>query len=121
MLVPVERRLNVDDRAELLLGLARLLRPRRAPRAQIVVIEDEPEILDFARFLLEREGYGVTCFGSGEAALRNLDPRTDLVLLDLALYDVDGLEVCRQIKSSLSLADVPVIVCLLYTSPSPRD
>lgn len=110
MLVPADRRISVADRHALTDGLARLLAPKRPAQARVVVVEDEPEILDFARFLLEREGYVASCYQSGETALRHIDRSTDLVVLDLALYDMDGIELCRRLKRSIDLVDVPILV-----------
>ncbi len=110
MLVPPERRVSVEDRPHFLADLERIVRPQSLPKQHVVVVEDELEILDFARFLLEREGYRVTCYQSGAEALRGIDRDTDLVLLDLALYDMDGIDFCRRIKRSIELYDVPIVV-----------
>jgi PAS domain S-box-containing protein len=102
-----------DDAARLTEGVQRLLgrgaaRPPGRPR--VVLVEDEPEIMDFMRFVLEREGYDVVSASSGEAALAAVDARTDLVILDIVLEDADGIEVCRHLKSSELTARVPVLM-----------
>ncbi|MGZ4245653.1 MAG: response regulator transcription factor, partial [Solirubrobacteraceae bacterium] len=74
----------------------------------VLVVEDEPSIADpFARALL-RGGFRPTVARTGAEALRcvkELGP--DVVLLDLALPDADGRDVCRNIRSS---SDVPIII-----------
>ena len=71
----------------------------------ILVVEDEDAIADPLVAGLEREGYGVSRVATGEAALE-ASP-ADLVLLDLRLPDVDGLDVCRQLRER---SRIPIIV-----------
>jgi DNA-binding response OmpR family regulator len=66
--------------------------------ATVLVVEDEPNIGALVRTYLERAGYAVRWVRSGEAALTELDARRiELVVLDLGLPGIDGLEVCRRI------------------------
>jgi len=77
----------------------------------ILVVEDEKDIQELVRYNLSREGYRVTCAGSGEEALRTVKSLLpDLVVLDLMLPGVDGLEVCRQMKREPATAHIPVIM-----------
>ena len=71
----------------------------------ILVVEDEDAIADPLVAGLEREGYGVSRVATGEGALE-ASP-ADLVLLDLRLPDIDGLDVCRQLRER---SRVPIIV-----------
>jgi CheY-like chemotaxis protein len=101
------------DSARLNEGILRLLGrgvARPDGRARVVVVEDELEILDFTRFVLEREGYEVVSVTSGEAALAAVGPDVDLVILDIVLADADGIEICRQLKSREPSAHVPVLM-----------
>src|SRR5262249_44034806 len=76
--------------------------------ARILVVDDEPEIVRAVRRNLAGHGYDVTAAGSGAAALAALAQRpVDVVLLDLGLPDVDGLEVLRQVRGRGS---TPIIV-----------
>jgi two-component system, OmpR family, alkaline phosphatase synthesis response regulator PhoP len=78
---------------------------------QILVVEDEETIQELISYHLTKEGFRVTCVASGEEALRKV--KTDeygLVLLDLMLPDIDGLEVCRTIRKHPSTAHLPVMM-----------
>lgn len=66
---------------------------------RVVVVEDEPGLRSYLVPLLEREGFDVEAFGAGGEALAAVrDRRPDLVLLDVGLPDVSGLDVCREIR-----------------------
>lgn len=78
---------------------------------RILVVEDEPEIQELIRYNLTREGYRVCLATSGEEALAAVrrDP-PDLILLDLMLPGVDGLEVCRRLKGDPATRAIPVVI-----------
>ena len=66
---------------------------------RVLVVEDEPALRSYLVPLLERAGYQAEAVDSGaEAVSRVLDRRPDLVLLDVGLPDISGLEVCREIR-----------------------
>lgn len=74
----------------------------------VLLIEDDPRVRRMLRLALEDEGYGVLEAGDGEAGLAELARESpDVVLLDLMLPDVEGFEVCRELRRG---SDVPVIV-----------
>jgi DNA-binding response OmpR family regulator len=74
----------------------------------VLLVEDEENLASLVRAYLEQEGYQVTTTGSGVEALRILaEEQVRLVLLDLSLPDLDGLEVCRQLRLRSS---VPVLM-----------
>ena len=78
---------------------------------KIVVVEDEPDILEVLSFNLQREGFDVTSVSSGTEGIRVIEQeRPDLVLLDLLLPGVDGLDICRHIRSEPELKQTPVIM-----------
>ena len=80
-------------------------------RVRILVVDDEPDILELIRYNLTRNNYDMTGVASGEeafASVRTSPP--DLVVLDLMLPGVDGLEVCRRLKNDGRTADIPVII-----------
>ncbi|MBN1668280.1 MAG: response regulator transcription factor [Anaerolineales bacterium] len=69
--------------------------------ALILLVDDEPNILALARLYLEREGYRVETAADGPAALRVVaEYRPDVMVLDLMLPDLNGLEVCRQLRAA---------------------
>ena len=80
-------------------------------KEHILVIEDEADILELIRFNLSREGYKVTTAVSGEMGLRLARSEAPaLVLLDLMLPEIDGLEVCKTLKSEAKTQHIPVIM-----------
>jgi len=80
-------------------------------RETILVVEDECEIQELIVYNLAKEGYRATAVGTGEEALRAMDSaRPDLVLLDLMLPGVDGLEVARRLKGDPATRDIPIII-----------
>jgi two-component system phosphate regulon response regulator PhoB len=77
----------------------------------VLAVEDDRDILELITYNLEREGYEVTGVTSGEDgvdAARSEKP--DLVLLDLMLPGIDGLEVCRKLKADPDTSHLPVIM-----------
>ncbi len=80
-------------------------------RRRIFIVEDEEEIQELVRYNLTKEGFVVSGTDSGEEALRKIPrERPDLVVLDLMLPGVDGLEVCRSLKRDSSTRDIPIIM-----------
>ena len=68
-------------------------------RETILVIEDDHDIRELIEFNLTKEGYRVRCAGNGEDGLRRIKTEApDLIILDLMLPGVDGIELCRRIK-----------------------
>lgn len=80
-------------------------------RRTVLVVEDEEPILEMLRYGLERFGFSVHCVGSGEEALTAAThERPDLVLLDLMLPGMDGLEVCRRLKRDKETSTIPIVI-----------
>jgi len=80
----------------------------RAEPARILVVEDETSLADTVRYNLEREGYAVTVATDGRAALERFRAEAPtLVILDLMLPEVSGLDVCRAIRAE---SHVPIIM-----------
>jgi two-component system, OmpR family, alkaline phosphatase synthesis response regulator PhoP len=80
-------------------------------KERILVVDDEEDILELVRYNLTKDGYKVTCVASGEAALASAkDQVPDLVVLDLMLPGVDGLDVCRALKADAKTAHVPIVM-----------
>ena len=80
-------------------------------RKRILVVDDEEDILDLVEYNLAKNGYDVTCVASGEEAIEIVRKDSpDLILLDLMLPGVDGLEVCRRLKGDATAANVPIVM-----------
>jgi len=79
--------------------------------SHVLIVEDEPDIAELIRFHVAREGYEARTVDSGRRALHEIArSRPALVILDLMLPDVDGLEVCRQLKWSSQTRHLPVLI-----------
>lgn len=77
-------------------------------KGEILVVEDEEHIVDVVRMYLENEGYTVVHAPTGEEALRAAEQRPPtLVILDLALPRIDGIEVCKKLRAK---SFVPVVM-----------
>lgn len=77
----------------------------------ILVVDDEEDILELVRFNLSREGYSVTCAATGEEARDILKTRqVDLLVLDLMLPGMDGLELTRRLKNESRARNLPIIM-----------
>ncbi|HEX7446581.1 MAG TPA: response regulator [Pirellulales bacterium] len=78
---------------------------------RILVVDDEEDLLELIQYNLAKEGYRVTCVGTGEDALREARSNPpDLIVLDLLLPSVDGLEVCKLLKNDPRTKHVPVVM-----------
>lgn len=81
------------------------------PKEKILVVDDEEDILELVRYNLEREGFQVTCAESGENAMeRTRHEGPDLIVLDLMLPGIDGLEVARRLKQNQKTAGLPIVM-----------
>src|SRR2546428_3608503 len=78
---------------------------------EVLVVEDEPDIRRLIVLHLERDGFRCRTAANGPDALREVKAAApDLVVLDLMLPELDGLEVCRRLRSDASTADLAVIL-----------
>ena len=85
--------------------------PQEPAKPRLLVVDDEEDLLELVRYNLSKEGYAVECVTSGEEALKAVRREPpDLVVLDLMLPAVDGLEVCRRIKTDPKTRDVPILM-----------
>ncbi|MEI7437944.1 MAG: response regulator transcription factor, partial [bacterium] len=81
------------------------------PPIRILVVDDDPDILNGTVRLLEKAGYTVDRAASGEQALLEVQKQPpNLLLLDHDMPGMDGIEVCRRIKQDTALADVLVVI-----------
>ena len=80
-------------------------------KEKLLVVDDEEDILELLRFNLVREGYEVTCAATGEEALRHINGKLcDLIILDLMLPGIDGLEVARRLKKNSKTQNISIIM-----------
>jgi two-component system, OmpR family, alkaline phosphatase synthesis response regulator PhoP len=78
---------------------------------KLLVVDDEEDILELLRFNLSGEGFQVICAATGEEALEKVRSELpDLVLLDLMLPGIDGLEVARRLKSHPGTQEIPLVM-----------
>ena len=79
---------------------------------RILIVEDEADLVGVLQYNLKKEGFAVQSAGSGAEALRLIeqDPPPELVLLDLMLPDISGVDVCRQLRGEERTRRVPVLM-----------
>ncbi|HUF10178.1 MAG TPA: response regulator transcription factor [Rhodothermales bacterium] len=75
----------------------------------ILVVDDEEDVVEIVTHFLKQEGYQVATAFDGEEALRKVTPEIDLIVLDIMLPHVDGLEVCRRLRSRVETEMIPII------------
>ena len=79
--------------------------------AKILIVEDEPDIRDTLSYNFEKEGFEVLSSPNGKSALKLLESNEPkIVILDLMLPDMSGLDICRQIKNDKKLSDTSIIM-----------
>ena len=80
-------------------------------KKKILVVEDEQDLLTLQSMLLSIEGYTVEGVMDGQTALDVVETmKPDLILLDIMLPEVDGFQVCRQLKSNEATCHIPIII-----------
>ena len=88
----------------------------------ILLIEDNPNNIKLMVMLLEQQGYQVTVDVNAEAGIENaklLHP--DLILLDIQLPEMDGMEACRILRQEPKLAHTPIIALTAFAMPGDRE
>lgn len=80
-------------------------------KEKILVVDDEEDILELVRYNLNKEGYKIVCAASGEESLRKARLEAfDLIILDLMLPGIDGLEVTRRLKDDQKTRSIPIVM-----------
>lgn len=78
---------------------------------KILIVDDEKDIVELLQYNLEREGCKVFTANSGEQCLEKVNTKLpDLILLDLMLPEIDGLEVCKILKNDVQTSSIPIII-----------
>jgi DNA-binding response OmpR family regulator len=89
--------------------------------SRILVVEDDPDIAELLRHFLERSGHAVDVITQGTDAIARLrEQPADLAILDRMLPGIDGLEVCRQVRATPAIADLPIIMVTARAEESDR-
>jgi len=82
----------------------------------ILIVDDNPQNLYLERFLLEARGHTVSEAHDAKAAFALIDAaHPDLVVMDIGLPGMDGLEATRRLKADAATADIPVIACTAHS------
>ena len=103
------------------LGTHRSLRYNEAVKPSIFVVEDDPDISRLVRHHLENEGFAVRVYPTGSTVIADAErQRPALFVLDIMVPGKDGLELCRTVRQTSSLASVPVIFLTAKSSEADR-
>jgi DNA-binding response OmpR family regulator len=91
-------------------GAATVLTPER--RERVLVAEDNRVLADVVRYNLEKAGFDVVVASDGQRAIEALnDGPVELLITDLQMPHVDGIGVCRHVRETLKLLDLPIVMC----------
>ena len=81
------------------------------PKKRILLVEDEPSVIELINIFLSRRGYGIFNVMDGAEVMNQVRiVKPDIVILDIMLPKLNGFEVCSQIKSDPALKHIPVII-----------
>lgn len=76
---------------------------------KILIVDDEPDILEFLRYNLRKEGYAVVTANDGKVALDVAGrEKPDLIILDIMMPELDGVETCRQLRANKAFKETPI-------------
>jgi two-component system alkaline phosphatase synthesis response regulator PhoP len=90
-------------------------------KEKILIVEDEKDILKMVEYNLKKDGYRTVSARDGEDAIEMAhSEHPDLILLDLMLPGIDGLEVCKQLKKESKTAGIPIIMVTAKTQESDK-
>jgi two-component system phosphate regulon response regulator PhoB len=92
-------------------GFGQSSKPAAMTRERILVVDDEEDLLELVNYNLSKDGYRVRCVATGEEALAEArQTLPDLIVLDVLLPAVDGLEVCRRLKADSRTQHIPIVM-----------
>jgi len=81
------------------------------PKEKILIVDDEEDVLELVQYNLDKNGYRIETATTGEKALTKARTKLpDLIILDLMLPDIDGLDVCKKLKSDTKTQNIPIIM-----------
>jgi CheY-like chemotaxis protein len=83
--------------------------------SRILIVDDDKELLEIMKSLLTRKGFEVEVDANWEGGFVKIEKfQPQLILLDVFLSGIDGLDICRQLKSRPQTQDIPIIICSAY-------
>ena len=85
---------------------------------KVLVVDDDPQTLQLMSHIVRAQGYEVTTAISGAEALRQVSiARPDVLLLDVMMPEMDGIEVCRRLRANKNYADLPIVLLTAMAEP----
>ena len=88
----------------------------------ILIVDDEPRIIELARLILEKRGFSVLAAKDGVEAFQKVEQQSpDLIFLDLVMPGISGIEVCKILKSRVSTRSIPVVIFTVLGSETERN
>lgn len=88
----------------------------------VFIVEDDPDIAEVLRFNLEHKGYMVVCEVNGEQAYESiLNNVPDLLILDISLPGISGIEVCRYLKNNEKTRTLPIMILTARTKKEDHE
>jgi len=89
---------------------------------KILIVEDNEQNLYLMQYMLEKSGYSVVIAHSGEeAVISAVQEKPDLILMDIQLPDMDGLEVTRRIRASEADGKIPIVAVTSFAMAGDRE
>ncbi len=76
---------------------------------KILLVDDEPDIVEFLKYNLEQQNFNVIVGNNGEEALQRLIEKPDLIILDIMMPKLDGFETCKRIRAKKEYENVPIV------------
>jgi len=90
--------------------------------AKVLVVDDEPDVLEVMKKVLDKHGFETVAAASGEEALEKIDEsRPDAVVLDIMMPGIDGWEVSKRIRESEETGDLPIVMLSVLSEKKDRD
>ncbi len=80
-------------------------------KGKVLIVDDEPDIVNLIKFILERKGFETIVARDGQTAIdMAIAEKPDLILLDAVMPVVDGYEACRQLKENPATKSIPIVI-----------
>ena len=89
-------------------------------KEKILIVEDDKDIVKMLEYNLKKEGYGTISARNGEDAIKKAKESPNIILLDLMLPGIDGLEVCKSLKADRITAAIPIIMLTAKSQESDK-